>query len=69
MMRRSKTIFERMSEMVMDITSRDRCPECGGKIKHEYFHPLVFVRDGASGLRKRCPKCGHVEIVWCRSGI
>ena len=69
MMRRSKTIFERMSEILMDVCNSDRCPVCGSKVKHEYFHPPVFVRDGTSGLRTRCTKCGHVEIVWCRSGI
>ena len=69
MMRRTKTIFERMSEVMKDVAGRDRCPVCGGKVRHEYFHPPVFVRDGASGLRKRCTKCGHVEIVWCRGGI
>ena len=68
-MRRRKTIFERVSEVVMDAVGQDRCPVCGGKVTHEYFHPPVFVRDGASGLRKRCAACGHVEIVWCRNGI
>ena len=69
MIQRPKTIFERMSESVMDAVGRDRCPVCGGKVKHEYFQPPLFVRDGASGLRKRCAECGHTEIVWCRSGI
>ena len=69
MMRRANTVFEKVAEKLMDVTSRERCPECGGKVRHEYFHPPVFVRDGASGLRKRCTKCGHVEIVWCRRGI
>lgn len=69
MMLRPKTVFEKVSERMMNAFGCDRCPVCGGKVKHEYFHPPVFVRDGTSGLRKRCTKCGHIEIVWCRSGI
>ena len=69
MIRRPKTVFEKVAEKLMDVTSRDRCPVCGGKVSHEYFHPPFFVRDGSSGLRKRCTTCGHVEIAWCRSGI
>ena len=69
MKRRPKTIFEKVSETLMDIVGRDRCPVCGGKVKHEYFHPPIFVKDGASGLRKRCTACGHTVIVRCRSGI
>ena len=68
-MRRTNTVFEKVAEKLMDVIGCERCPECGGKVRHEYFHPPVFVRDGASGLRKRCTKCGHVEIVWCRGGI
>ena len=69
MMLRPKTVFEKVSEWIMNAFGCDRCPVCGGRVRQEYFHPPVFVRDGASGIRKRCTKCGHVEIVWCRSGI
>lgn len=69
MMHRPKTVFEKVSEIMMDTFGHDRCPECGGKVKHEYFHPPMFVKDGTSGFRRRCTECGHVEIVWCRGGI
>ena len=69
MILRPKTVFEKVPERIMNAFGHNCCPVCGGKVKHEYFHPPLFVRDGTSGLRKCCTKCGHIEIVWCRSGI
>ena len=45
-----------------------RCPQCGGKMEVEHFHPPIFVKDGASGVRARCTVCGHVEVLFCRMG-
>ena len=38
MIPRPKTVFEKVSERMMNAFGRDRCPVCGGKVKHEYFH-------------------------------
>ena len=68
-MRKSRTKF---FELVMDglatMFSAKRCKDCGSRMRIEHFHPPVFVTDGVSGVRARCPKCGHTELVSCRLG-
>lgn len=41
MMLRPKTVFEKVSERIMNAFGHNCCPVCGGKVKHEYFHPPV----------------------------
>ena len=68
MRRGRRTWFERLSDGLMNLLGVQRCPQCGGKMEVEHFHPPIFVKDGASGARARCTVCGHVEVLFCRMG-
>ena len=68
-MRKSRTnIFERVMDGLATVFCAKRCKDCGSRMRIEHFHPPAYVTDGVSGVRARCPKCGHTELVSCRLG-
>ena len=65
---RRRTRLERVLDGLTKLFGIHRCPMCGGRMKVEHFHPPFFVKDGVSGIRARCLACGHVDVLFCRSG-
>ena len=65
---RRRDWLERLSDGLVNQLGVRRCPQCGGKMEVEHFHPPVYVKDGASGIRAKCSTCGHVELLLCRNG-
>jgi hypothetical protein len=63
-----RTWLERLSDGLVNLLGVRCCPQCGGKMEVEHFHPPIYVVDGASGIRAKCIACGHVELLACRMG-
>ena len=68
MKNRKMDFFERIMDGLATVFCAKRCKVCGGRMRFEHFHPPEFVCDGVSGMRAKCPACGHTELVSCRLG-
>ena len=66
---RRRTLFERLSDGLVNLFGVHRCPKCGGKMEVAHFHPPIFVKGGVSGIRAKCLACGYVEVLFCRVGL